>query len=268
MWSYALLTGGAAVMVFPFLWMVSTALRDHQYVIENPPRLIPPEPTVTNFVEAWTTNNFSLYFGNSLFVAVVTTVLSTLLSAMAAYAFARFVFRGKQVAFYGMLVMLMIPALVMVIPQFVLVRGLGLRNSLWGLILVYVATSMALNTFLLRGFFEGLPRETEEAMRVDGAGYWTIFLRMVLPLSRPALAVVSIFTFLGSWDEYVWALTAIDDEAKRTLPVAIASFQGQHVTEWGLVFAASLIAAVPVIAVFLAMQRQFVSGLTGGAFKG
>lgn len=266
--AYVLLIGGGVIVAFPFLWMASTALRDHQYVIENPPRLIPPEPTVANFVEAWTANNFQLYFANSLFVAVATTILSTLLSAMVAYAFARFEFRGKTVTFYGMLLMLMVPALVMIIPQFVLVRNLGLRNSLWGLIVVYVATSMALNTFLLRGFLEGLPRETEEAMRVDGAGWGTIFWRMVIPLSRPALATVAIFTFLGAWDEYVWALTAIDIEAKRTLPVAIASFQGQHATEWGLVFAASLIAAIPVIAVFIAMQKQFVSGLTGGSIKG
>lgn len=265
---YLLLSAGAVVLVFPFLWMVSTALKEHAYVIENPPRLLPPEPTLANFSEAWTSNNFQVYFGNSLFVAILTTILTVLLSAMLAYAFARFAFPGKEFLFYAILFTLMVPSLVLIIPQFVLAKALGLRNSLWGLIFVYVATGIPLNTFLLRGFFEQLPTELEDAMRIDGGGYGTIFFRMVLPLSRPALATVAIFTFLGAWDEYVWALTAIDDVSKRTLPVAIASFQGQHATEWGLVFAASLIAAIPVIAVYISMQRHFISGLTSGAFKG
>lgn len=266
--AYLLLCAGAVVMVFPFLWMVSTALKEHTYVIENPPRLLPPSPTLANFVEAWTSNNFQLYFKNSLLVAVTSTALSVLFSAMTAYAFARFAFPGKEALFYTLLFVLMVPNLVLIIPQFFLAKTLGLRNSLWGLILVYVATSIPLNTFLLRGFFEQLPRELEEAMLIDGGGYFTIFFRMVMPLSTPALATVAIFSFLGFWDEYVWALTAIDDVSKRTLPIAIASFQGQHGTEWGLVFAASLIAAVPVIAVYVSMQRYFVSGLTSGAFKG
>jgi len=264
---YLTLSLGAVVMVFPFLWMVSTSLKQHAYVIENPPRLLPPDPTVVNFTEAWTSNNFWLYFRNSLLEAVTTTVLSVLFSAMVAYAFARFEFPGKEIVFYALLLTLMIPGLVLIIPQFLLAKALHLRNSLWGLVFVYVATSIPLNSFLLRGFFEGLPRELEESVLIDGGGYLTIFFRIVLPLSKPALATVAIFTFLFAWDEYVWALTAIDDVAMRTLPVAIATFQGQHATEWGLVFAASLIAAIPVITVFASLQRYFIGGLTSGAFR-
>jgi len=265
---YLFLVAGGVVMVFPFLWMVSTALKGHVYVIENPPSLLPREPTLANFREAWTSNNFQLYFANSLTVAVATTVLSVLLSAMMAYAFARFAFPGREPLFYTVLFTLMIPGLVLIIPQFFLAKALGLRNRLWGLVFVYVATTIPLNTFLLRGFFEQLPRELEDAVLIDGGGYFTIFSRIVLPLSKPALATVAIFTFLGSWDEFVWALTAIDDMSKRTLPVAIATFHGAHGTQWGLVFAASLIAAVPVIAVFVSLQRYFMGGLTSGAFKG
>jgi len=265
---YALLIAGAVVMVFPFLWMLSTALKGHVYVIENPPSLLPKEPTLANFREAWTSNNFHLYFANSMVVAVATTLLSVLFSAMMAYSFARFTFPGKETLFYVILFTLMIPGLVLIIPQFFLAKALGLRNSLWGLVVVYVATTVPLNTFLLRGFFEQLPRELEDAVLIDGGGYFTIFWRIVLPLSKPALATVAIFTFLGSWDEFVWALTAIDDMAKRTLPVAIATFHGAHGTQWGLVFAASLIAAVPVIVVFVSLQRYFMGGLTSGAFKG
>jgi ABC-type glycerol-3-phosphate transport system permease component len=264
---YLVLTLGVLVMIFPFLWMASTALKQHTYVIETPPRLLPPEPTLDNFTDAWKANNFQLYFRNSLIVAIATTSLSVFISAMAAYAFARFEFPGKELVFYAFLLTMMMPGLVLIIPQFLLAKAFHLRNTLWGLIIVYVAMSIPLNSFLLRGFFEGLPRELEEAVLLDGGGYFTIFFRIVLPLSRPAIATVAIFTFLFSWDEYIWALTAIDDVAKRTLPVAIATFQGQHATEWGLVFAASLIAMIPVITVFIFLQRYFVKGLTAGAFR-
>jgi len=265
---YALLTGGVVVMIVPFLYMVSTAFKGQVYVLEVPPMLIPREPTLQNFVDAWQSNHFSLFFGNSLMVAVTTTLLSVLISAMLAYAFARFRFAGKNVFFYAILLTLMIPSLTLIIPQFMLAKALGLRNSLTGLVLVYVATSIPLNTFLLRGFFEQLPRELEEAVLIDGGGYFTIFFRIALPLTTPALATVAIFTFLFSWDEFTWALTAIDEPLKRTLPVAIATFQGEHLTQWGLVFAASLIAIAPILAVFVTLQRYFVRGLTSGALKG
>jgi multiple sugar transport system permease protein len=265
---YLVLISGAAVMVLPFLWMVSTSLKDYAFVIEFPPRLIPSQPTLNNFLEAWTAGNFQLYFKNSLIVAVSSVVLSVLISAMMAYAFARFNFPGKEILFFGILLVLMVPNLIGIIPQFLLAKTLGLRNSLFGLMLFYVATSLPLNTFLLRGFFETLPRELEEAMLIDGGSYFTIFARMVMPLSAPALATVSIFSLLGFWDEYVLALTLIDDQARRTLPVAIASFHGQHGTDWGLVFAASLIAMFPIVLLYAALQRFFTGGLTAGAFKG
>lgn len=265
---YLVIILGAAIMVVPFLWMVSTSLKEYAYVIEFPPRLIPAEPTLNNFIQAWTAGKFQVYFKNSVTVSLASVVLSVLISAMMAYAFARFNFPGKEVLFFVILLILMVPNLIGIIPQFLLAKTLGLRNSLFGLVLFYVATSLPLNTFLLRGFFETLPRELEEAMLIDGGNYFTIFARMVMPLSAPALATVSIFSLLGFWDEYVLALTLIDDQAKRTLPVAIASFHGQHGTDWGLVFAASLIAMIPVVLLYVTMQRFFTGGLTTGAFKG
>lgn len=265
---YLLAAGGAVVMIFPFLWMVSNAFKEHVFVIEYPPQLIPTHPSIGNFVRAWTSNNFQLYFTNSAVVALTSTFFTVLFSAMMAYAFARFKFPGREVLFFAILLVLMVPDMITIIPKFVLIKTLGLRNSLWGLILVYIAGSTSLNTFLLRGFFEQLPHELEEAMLMDGAGYFTIFLRMILPLSAPALATVTIFSFLGHWDEFTWALTIIDDPLKRTLPIAIYSFQGQHGTEWGLVFAAMIIALIPVLLIFIALQRYFVSGITAGAVKG
>ncbi|MBI5290267.1 MAG: carbohydrate ABC transporter permease [Chloroflexi bacterium] len=265
---YALLTTGSLVMVTPFLDMISTAFKSQTYVLEVPPTLIPREPTLQNFVDAWQSNHFALFFRNSLVVAVSTTVLSLLVSAMLAYGLARFEFPGKNLVFYAILLTMMIPSLMLIIPQFMLAKTLGLRNSLTGLVLVYTAMNIPLNTFLLRGFFEELPRELEEAVLIDGGGHFTIFTRMALPLSTPALATVAIFTFLAAWDEFTWALTAIDDATKRTLPVAIATFQGEHLTQWGLVFAASLVAILPVIIVFVTLQRYFVKGLTSGAVRG
>lgn len=265
---YALAVAGGIIMIFPFLWMVSNALKENVFVIEYPPQLIPDHPSLLNFVQAWTSNNFQLYAFNSTVVAVTSTFLTVLFSAMIAYGFARFNFRGKEILFFTILIMLMVPDLTTIIPRFLVAKTLGLRNSLWGLIIVYVAGSTTAQMFLLRGFFESLPKELEEAVLIDGGGYLTIFFKIVIPLSAPALAAVAIFSFLGHWDEFIWALTAIDDPALRTLPVAIYSFQGQHGTNWGLVFAAMLIALVPVVTLFIVLQRYFVGGLTAGSVKG
>lgn len=264
---YTLLILGALMMIVPFVYMLSTSLKGPVYTFEFPPRFIPKEPTLSNFVEAWSTQNFGVYFRNSMIVATTATFLSVLLSAMLAYAFARFHFRGKEAFFYILLVALMIPGMTLLIPQFLLAKTLGLRNSLWGLIIVYMANSLALNTFLLRGFFEQLPKDLEESVLIDGGWYFTIFFRIVLPLSKPALATVSIFTFLFCWDEYIWATVAIDELAKRTLPVAIATFYTAYRTQWGLIFASSLIAFTPVLIVYVSLQKYFVKGLTAGSFR-
>lgn len=265
---YVVLTVGAAIMVLPFLYMLATSFKSQQYVLTLPPQFVPHPATVSNYTQAWTTDDFGRYFVNSLIVAVATTVLSLLLSSMMAYAFARFEFFGREFLFKVMLVGLMIPAMMLIIPQFVLAKYLHLLDSLLGLVVFYVGASLSLNTFLLRGFFQSIPRELEEAMEVDGAGAIMRYWRLILPLARPALATATIFTFLASWDEFSWALTLINTPSKRTLPIAIALFQGQNSTLWGLVFAASMIAIVPVIVVFLIFQRHFVQGLTSGAVKG
>jgi multiple sugar transport system permease protein len=263
-----LLSAGAVVMIVPFAYMLSTSLKPDRLVLEVPPRFLPSHPTTANYTGAWTSNDFSRYFLNSVLVAVATTLLTVLLASMMAFAFARFDFPGKGLLFGLMLLGLMVPTIMLLIPQFLLAKKLMLLNSLWGLIVFYAGGNLALNTFLLRSFFRDIPRELEEAMVVDGAGPWTRYRRLILPLSRPALATVGIFTFLASWDEFTWALTIISDPNRRTLPIAIALFQGQHATSLGLVFAASVIAVLPVILIFIAFQRQFVSGLAAGALKG
>ena len=265
---YSLLTAGALVMVTPFAFMVSTSYKSQAYVLAFPPRLIPHPATAQNYAQAWTSENFARYFANSVVVASVATAVSVLLSSMMAFAFARFSFPGREAIFRVLLLGLMIPPMILIIPQFILAKDLHLIDSLTGLVVFYIASSLSLNVFLLRGFFASIPAELDQAMEVDGASAWTRYARLVMPLSRPALATVTIFTFLASWDEFAWALTTINTPSRRTLPLAIQSFQGQNSTQWGLVFAASLIAVVPVIVVFLAFQRYFVQGLSAGAVKG
>jgi ABC-type glycerol-3-phosphate transport system permease component len=265
---YLLLTLGAVITVLPFAYMVSTSFKSQAYVLTIPPQFVPHPATVSNYTSAWTSDNFSRYFINSLVVGVCTTVLSLLLSSMMAYGFARFSFPGKELLFKILLLGLMIPAMMLIIPQFVLAKYLGLLDSLTGLVVFYVGSSLSLNTFLLRGFFAAIPLELEQAMEVDGAGAFTRYWRLILPLAKPALATATIFTFLASWDEFAWSLTIINTPTKRTLPLAISLFQGENSTLWGLVFAASVIAIIPVIAVFLIFQRYFVQGLTSGALKG
>jgi multiple sugar transport system permease protein len=258
---------GALLMIMPFLYMVATSFKPNALAFEWPPRFIPDPATIANYVQAWSANNFARYFANSAIVACVTTIATTLLAAMAAYAFARFRFPGRNLLFWTMMLGLMVPGVVILIPQFLVARSLELTNSLTGLVFFYVGGGMAFNTFLLRGFFERMPRELDEAMDIDGAGPVRRFVALYLPLSRPALATSAIFAFLGAWDEYSWALTTINDPEKQTLPLAIAQYQGQHATAWGLVFAASLIGMLPVIAVFLLGQRHVVAGLQTGAIK-
>jgi len=262
-----LLIVGAAAMVLPFLYMVGTSFKPNAFLFEVPPKLIPDQPTTANYTEAWSSNSFGRYFLNSTYVALSTTFVVLALSATMAYAFARFEFFGKNILFGMLLAGLMIPGIIVIVPQFVLADGLHLLNKLNGLVIFYAGGAVAFTTFLLRGFFERVPKDLDEAMTIDGAGALGKFVRLYLPLAKPALATAGILSFLGAWDEFVWALTIIDDPAKRTLPIAIAAFQGQHGTAWGLVFAASTIAIVPVIVVYVIGQRQFISGITAGAVK-
>jgi multiple sugar transport system permease protein len=264
---YAILLVAGAVLVYPFLYMLSTSFKPRTLVLDDPLALIPDEPTLDNYAQALGVDNFARYFLNSAIVAIVSTVLIVLLSAMMAYAFTRFEFPGKRILFGAIIVGLTIPTMMLIIPQFLLARDLQLLNSLHGLVPFYVGTAIGFNTFVLCGFFESIPRELDEAMLVDGAGAWRRFWSLIIPLSKPGLATCVIFAFLGTWDEFAWALTVLNDTEVRTLPIAIALFHGQHSTSWGLVFAASMLAIIPVLIVYIVFQRFFVAGLSAGAVK-
>lgn len=266
--TYSLLIVGVVFVTIPFWYMLITSLKPQSFIFEIPPRLWPQEVTLNNYIAALGKDLFGLYFLNSLIIAVSSTALTVLISSLLAYAFARLQFPGKEILFSVFLLGMMIPPVMLIIPQFIIAKHFNLLDSLLGLLVVYVTMNLSMQTFLLRGFFEDVPRDLEDAALIDGANRWTIFWKIVLPLSRAGLAVVAIFTFLYSWDEFPWAHVAIKETTRRTLPIAIALFQSQHLTEWGQVFAASIVALVPVLIVFALFQRYFIRGIAATGIKG
>ncbi|GGJ47339.1 carbohydrate ABC transporter permease [Deinococcus roseus] len=264
---YVLLVVLAICMSLPMIYTLSTAFKGTVFVFEYPPQFIPKEPTFANFVNAWQSNNFGHYFLNSMFTASMTTIGTVAIAATGAYAFARLNFPLKNVFFWTYLLFMMIPGMLYIIPQFLIAKKLHLLNSLMGLVVFYVAGSVPFHTFLLRGFFQSIPGEIEEAAQMDGASRWQVFTRIALPLAMPALGTSAIFAFLGSWDEFTLALTFINDENLRTLPIAIRLFQGQHTAQWGLIFAASLIAMVPVVVAYVGFQNLFIKTVNEGGVK-
>jgi multiple sugar transport system permease protein len=266
--SFSLALAFGLLMIAPFALMVSTAFKPHAYVLEIPPQLIPEQPTLDNFTRAWNSGDFARFFINSVVVTVSSTAVSVSLAAMLGFAFARYRFPGSRLLFALLLFTMMVPGMLLLIPQFMLARDLGLLNSLWGLIVVYSVMNLGLNTFLLRGFYSAMPQALFDSAAVDGAGPWRAFRSIALPLSKPGLATVTIFSWLAAWDEFTWAITILADRELYTLPIGIRMLQRAQSTEWGLVFAASLIALAPVLVLFIALQRQFVSGAFVGATKG
>jgi multiple sugar transport system permease protein len=266
--NYTLLAVGLAFVLIPIWYMVATSFKPQTMIFEMPPRLWPQAWTLKNYIAALGKDQFGQYFLNSVWVVLGATCLTVLVSSMLAFVFARLQFPGKEIVFYVFLLGMMVPPVMLIIPQFLVSKYLGLINHLEGLVLVYATMNISMQTFLLRGVFEAVPRDLEEAALIDGGGQWTIFTRIVLPLSGPGLAVVVINTFLYSWEEFAWANVLITNAKLRTLPIGIALFQSEHLTEWGQVFAASLVALVPVVLVFLLFQRYFIQGIATTGMKG
>jgi len=250
----------------PLLYMLSLSFVPNSTIFGASVAL-PSHPTGSNYVQAWTENSFGHYFMNSLLVALATVVITVVLASLAAFAFARYKFRLKEVIFYFFLASLAVPGILLLVPQYLLMDRLHLLNSLVGLTLLYVASNLPFTIFFLRGFFQGIPKEYEESFRLDGAGTLKVIWRLIVPLSVPALAVTSIFTFNAAWDEFPAALTMLSSPSKYTLPIGLADFIGDHTTAWGPFFAASVIATVPTVIVFLVALRWFRSGVSLGGLR-
>jgi len=268
---YILLTMGLFIMVTPMIYMVSTSLRPNALAFSYPPRILPliSEITSENYLYVLFRGNFFRYLGNTLFVAAIFTAASTLIASMMAFCMSRFHFPGRKFLFGAIITIMLIPGLAMLVPQFELAVTLGLVNSLFGVILFLIAWTIPFSTFLMKGYIDGLPREMDEAVYIDGGTVFTIYKNIILPLSSPSLAAVSIFNFLFAFEELGWSQTILRSENIRTLPVAItAFFQANNRTSWGYVFAMTCFAMIPVIIIYISLQRYFISGLSTGAVKG
>lgn len=247
-------------MLMPFIWMLSTSLKSAGAVFEYPPTFIPDPIRWDNYRRIFEVLPFARFFLNSLLVASAVTVIHLSSSAMAAYAFARLRFPGRDALFLGYLATLMIPAQVVIIPNFILLRYLGWIDTYQALILP--AAFNAFGTFLLRQYFLTIPGELEDAAVVDGASHFQIFTRVILPLSGPALSALAIFTFLFNWNAFLYPLVVTNSVHMSTLTVGLNTLQGQYNTAWTLLMAGSVIALLPVLLVFIFAQRYFIKGIT------
>lgn len=256
------------VMVLPFGWMLSTSLKAQQYILETPPQLFPNPVTFESYIQLAERMDIGRIVFNSVFVAVVTTAGQIIISAMAAYAFSRLEWRGRNLVFTLYLATMMVPSVVMVIPQFILIRQLGWVNTYAALIVPSLFN--AFGTFLLRQSFLGLPKDFEEAAFVDGANPFTIFWRIMLPLNLPAIATLVVLSFMGSWNSYLFPLFVARKEDVITLPVALGVLQGgpRALTEWNMVMAGAVIMVLPILIVYLLAQKWFVQGVVSSGIKG
>jgi len=253
--------------LFPLLYMISLSFQPTSDILTSHPTLVPSNPTLLNYTQAWSENSFGHYFLNSLLVALATVVVTIVLASLAAFAFARYRFPFKELIFYLFLASLAVPSVDLIIPQYILMSRLHLTDSLEGLVLIYASENLPFAIFLLRGFFEAIPKELEESFRLDGARTIRVLTRLIAPLSAPALAVVAVFTFNFAWEEFVIALTLINNSSRWTLPIGLNFFIGEHTTQWGPLFAGSMIATVPSIIVYVIAQRWFSRGVSLGGFR-
>ncbi|MFC9427027.1 carbohydrate ABC transporter permease [Streptomyces sp. NPDC056987] len=265
---HAPLTLGLLVMSAPFLWMAVSAFKTPGELTASPPVWIPAEWTLDNFRDLLDKLDLPLHFMNSLIVAVLVTVSNLVFCSMLGYALAKLNFAGRDKIFGLVLGALMVPGNLMLLPLFVLMSRMGLIDSYAGLVLPFAAG--AFGVFLMRQFMQSIPDELLEAARMDGAGEWYIFWRIVMPLVKPALATLSIFTFLGSWNNFVWPLISTNDPDKYTLPVALATFAtdpNQAGGSNGMLMAGSFLIVLPVLVVFIALQRHFTQGIATAGMK-
>ena len=262
----AALVLGALLTLAPLLWMVSASFMPSGQANSFPPPLLPHGATATHYVELFTRLNLARAFANSLFVSVLATFISLITNSMAGYAFAKLRFRGRERAFGLLMAALVIPGQVSMLPLFLLLKSLGLVNTMAGVIVPFMATIFGI--FMVRQYALGIPDDLLDAARVDGASELRIFSTIVLPVLKPILATLAVFTFLSAWNDFMWPLIVLSDEARYTLPVALASLSGEHVQDTELMMAGSVLTVLPVLAVFLLLQRAYLRGVMMGSVKG
>ncbi|MGY6026508.1 carbohydrate ABC transporter permease [Streptomyces spinosirectus] len=264
--NYAILTVFAALALVPLLGVVASALTPAAQA--SPSFTWPHHLDFGNFADAWQQGHFAAYLTSSVLVAVSVVLLTTVLAILAGFSFAHFDYPGRSLLFYVTLVGLMVPPEAFVIPLYFNLRDAGLTDSYWSLILPQTAQSLGFGVFWMRNFFRSVPVSIIEAARLDGASDWRLLWRILVPAARPALVTMAMLVFMWTWNEFLLPLVMITDENKRTAPLGLAFFQSEHTTQYSLLAAASIIVALPVVALYVFLQRHFVSGMLAGAVKG
>jgi multiple sugar transport system permease protein len=265
--NYLVLALGSIIMILPFLWMVSTSLKANSEVFVFPPEWIPQPVMWSNYVNVWNAAPFDLFFLNTIKITVILCAGRLLISSMAAFAFSRLRFPGRNALFLVYLATMMVPYQVTLIPTFIIMRELNWMDT--HLALIVPGLFSAFGVFLLRQFFQGIPKELEEAARIDGASYIGIYWRLILPLAVPAMTALAIFTFLGSWNDFMAPLVYLNTLDKFTLALGLASLQGMHETDWPLLMTGAVLSLLPILIVFFFAQKRFIEGITlQGSMKG
>ena len=262
---WAVLVLGAVITAFPLFWMVSASFMPTGEANAFPPRLLPSAPTLDQYRTLFSRLSVGRYFLNSLFVSLLATAIALLVNSMAGYAFAKLRFAGREGLFRALVTAMVIPGQVAMLPLFLLMRELGLVNTYLGVIVPSLASVFGI--FLVRQFVQSVPDELLDAARIDGAGEFRIYWSIVLPLCRPILVTLGIFTFLGTWNEFMWPLIVLTDDSRFTLPVALASLIGEHVQDTEMMLAGSVLTVLPVLLLFLALQRHYIEGIMMGGGK-
>ena len=256
---YTVLSLGTVAMVFPFVWMALSAFKQPSEIIAYPPVWFPADPSLHLLHRIWTEINFKRYFANSLYVATTATMAILFTSAFVGYVLAKFQFAGRDLLFLMILSTMMIPWPVLLIPQYLIVLKLRITNTYWALITPALFSSFGI--FMMRQYMHSIPNELIDAARIDGASEPTIFFRVVMPLTVPVLAALGIFHFMWHWDSFVWPLVVINSQDMYTLPIGLATFTSQYWTDYAAVNAGALVSVIPVLVVFLLLQRYFIEGI-------
>ncbi|MGH9458272.1 MAG: carbohydrate ABC transporter permease [Thermoanaerobaculia bacterium] len=263
---HTVLVAGTLLTAFPLFWMVSASFMPTGEAATFPPRLLPSQATLTHYQDLFTRLNLGRAFLNSTLIATLATLISLFFNSMAGYAFAKLRFEGRERLFRVLLGLLVLPAQVGMLPLFLMLKEMGLVNTYAGVIIPTMTSVFGI--FLIRQFMLAIPNELLEAARVDGATEWNIYRTIVLPLSLPVLVTLAIFTFMATWNDFMWPLIILTDNDRYTLPVSIANLVGEHVQDIELMMASSVITVLPVLLLFLFLQRYYVAGIMVGSVKG
>jgi ABC-type glycerol-3-phosphate transport system permease component len=261
-----------AVAIIPFLWMVSTSFKTSSEIYSYPPVWIPRSPTLHGYLmlansKIFSNAGFIQFAENSLFVATSTAVVSVIMAALAAYSMSRFRFRGSDFLRYTILLSQMLPGALLLIPLYLIVNSLHLLDTDWSLILAYISFSLPYSAYILKGYFDSIPPDLDEAAMVDGCTRVGALFRVIFPLAGPGIVVTFVSAFILGWNEFMFALTFLNSYSKWTLPLALGTFQGQYLVDWGFLFAGSTIVTLPVLILFLILQRWLAAGFVSGAVK-